>query len=87
MTPTLEDGDYVLIKKPGPLKPGLIYLVEHSDLGRIVKRLDRIDHGQAHLKGDSQNSTPSSVMGPIEAARFKGRVWAKIGKSGLRFSL
>ena len=85
MAPTLKDGDYVLMKKPGRLRPGLVYLVEHSDLGRIIKRLVKIEKGRAHLSGDNHLSTPEAVMGSVETHRLVGQAWLAIGKSGIRF--
>ena len=63
MSPTLMDGDYVLTKKikPRSLRPGLIYVVDHSDLGRIIKRLKHIQNDLCIFEGDNQKSTPSLI--------------------------
>lgn len=85
MLPTLSDGDTVITTKPRTIRAGLIYVVNHSDLGLIIKRLDSFDNsGRARLSGDNPGSTPSAVMGTIETERFIGRARFAFGKSGLR---
>jgi len=85
MSPTLEDGDYVITKKPRHYQAGLIYVVNHIDLGRIIKRLDGAPKNGCYIfKGDNTDSTPSSVIGSVEPSRIVGQVWFVIGKSGLK---
>ena len=84
MSPTLEDGDYVMTKKPRRLAPGLIYVINHSELGRIVKRLGDTKHDRCFFIGDNPSSTPSTIIGAVEQARVVGQVILVIGKSGLR---
>jgi len=83
MSPTLKDGDYVLTIRPRSLRAGFIYVVEHGDLGRIIKRLDHIQNGQYHFKGDNPKSTPSAVMGPVGAPRIVARALLKISRRGV----
>ncbi|PHS77306.1 MAG: peptidase S24 [Robiginitomaculum sp.] len=84
MSPTLTGGDYVLTIKPRSIRPGFIYVVNHSDLGRIVKRLERIENSQYFFKGDNPQSTPSAVIGPVAKDRIIGRTILRISKSGLK---
>jgi len=85
MLPTLFDGDTVITTKPRVVHAGLIYVVDHSDLGLIIKRLDSFDNrGRARLTGDNPRSTPSAVMGTVETERFVGQARFAFGKSGLR---
>lgn len=84
MSPALSDGDYVFTIKPRRLAPGFIYIINHSDLGRIIKRLDRIEDGRMIVSGDNPGSTPSSVMAPVDPQRVTGRAVLAITKSGLR---
>ncbi len=84
MSPTLNDGDYIVTIKPRSVRPGFIYVINHSDLGRIVKRLERIENNRYFLKGDNPKSTPRTVMGPVANDRIIGRVFLKISKCGLR---
>jgi len=78
MSPALNDGDYILTIKPWSVRPGFIYVVNHSDLGRIVKRLDRIENGRYYFSGDNPKSTPGAVIGPVTRARIIGRMLLKI---------
>ena len=87
MSPTLEDGDYVLIRKPRrqrKLTLGLIYVINHSELGRIIKRLGDMKHDRCFFIGDNPSSTPSTVIGAVESSRVIGQVIWVIGKSGTR---
>ena len=78
MSPTFTDGDYVLTIKPRSLRPGLNYVIKHSDLGQIIKRLERINNGKYLFRGDNPKSTPTSVIGPVEKSRIIGRVVFKV---------
>jgi len=85
MSPTLEDGDYVLTKKPRLYQAGLIYVINHIDLGRIIKRLERSDADRYFFIGDNPKaSTPDSLIGAVEQSRIIGQVWLIIGPKGLR---
>ena len=70
MSPTLEDGDYVITKKPRLYKAGLIYVINHIDLGRIIKRLQDTKHSKCFFIGDNPKaSTPSSIIGAVDKDR------------------
>ena len=84
MSPALRDGDYVITLKPRSLRPGFIYVVDHSDLGRIIKRLDRMDGERLILRGDNPGSTPSSIIAPVEKERLIGRAVLAVTKAGLK---
>jgi len=85
MSPALNDGDYVLTKKPRQLRAGLIYVVNHSDLGRIIKRLESTKHDRCFFLGDNpKTSTPSAIIGAVEKSRVTAQVILVIGKAGLR---
>ena len=84
MSPTLNDGDYVLTKKPRRLTPGLIYVVNHSDLGRIIKRLKSIDGDRCSFQGDNTASTATSLMGLVEPNRIAGHVIARVTTFGFK---
>lgn len=85
MSPTLNSGDYVLTLKPRRIAAGFIYVVEHSDIGRIIKRLERVENGRAILKGDNPGSAPSSVMASVSLDRLSGRAVLAITKTGLKW--
>jgi len=84
MSPTLNDGDYVLTIKPRSLRAGFIYVVEHTDLGQIIKRLERAEGSKYYFAGDNPNSTPSAIIGPVSAPRITARAILKISKHGVR---
>jgi len=90
MSPTLSGGDYVLTIKPRSLRAGFIYVIEHGDLGRIIKRLEHIETretgetGRYYFKGDNPKSTPGAVIGPVAAPRIVARAILKISKYGMK---
>jgi len=85
MSPALEDGDYVITKKPRRYQVGLIYVINHSDLGRIIKRLQDTKHDRCFFIGDNPKaSTPASLIGAVERHRVIGQVFWVIGPKGLR---
>jgi len=85
MSPTLEDGDYVITKKPRLYRAGLLYVINHIDLGRIIKRLEHIDKDRYFFVGDNpKTSTPPSLIGAVTQNRIIGEVWLVIGPKGLR---
>jgi len=84
MAPTLQSGDYVITKKPRQLQAGLIYVINHSDLGQIVKRLGDTKHNRCYFIGDNPTSTPSVIIGAVEKSRVIGQVNWIISKTGLR---
>ncbi|MEP3892034.1 MAG: nickel-type superoxide dismutase maturation protease [Hellea sp.] len=85
MSPTLNDGDYVITKKPRLYQAGLIYVINHIDLGRIIKRLQSTKHDRCYFIGDNPKaSTPSSLIGAVERERVIGQVIYVIGPKGLR---
>ena len=85
MSPTLQDGDYVITKKPRHYRAGLIYVINHSDLGRIIKRLQDTKHDRCFFIGDNPKaSTPSSLIGAVQRQRVVGQVMWVIGPKGLR---
>ena len=86
MSPTLKDGDYVLTIKPRSMRPGFIYVLNHSDLGRIIKRSDRIENGRYYFTGDNPASTPRALIGPVAKDRIIGRAVFKISKNGLEYT-
>lgn len=85
MAPTLNDGDYVLSIFTGRPKPGRVYIINHGDLGRIVKRLSAISPDN-HLSftGDNPASTPDALLRAVEPKRLLGRAWVAITKNGIK---
>lgn len=78
MAPTLRDGDFVLalggLWSRGP-RPGDVVLVEHPELGLIVKRvLARLASGALRLVGDGVSSSPTESLGDVSSSALRGRV-------------
>jgi len=86
MSPALLGGDYVVTVKARSFRPGLIYVVDHIDLGLIIKRLTSEADGRYLFTGDNQSSVPSAVIAPVTSDRIAGRVIWIIGPSGIRRS-
>jgi len=87
MSPTLENGDYILIKKPRSqqkLRPGFIYVLNHERLGRLIKRLDRVEPEGAWFSGDNPRSTPSDRIGAVPPKAIKGQAVLIISPKGVR---
>ncbi len=84
MSPTLSGGDYIVTIKPRLLQPGFIYVVNHSDLGQIVKRLERIEDGRYYFAGDNPNSTPGAIIGPVQRERIAGYAVLAISNFGVK---
>lgn len=87
MSPALENGDYILIKKARSqvkLRPGLIYVVNHDRLGRIIKRLKSVDQDGLWFSGDNPASTSTQSLGPARPSDLNGRAFLRIFPQGIR---
>lgn len=88
MSPTLEDGDFVLVFRRvalgrlhlfGAPRPGDVVLVDHRSLGAIVKRVERrARDGRVTLRGDHPLSTSSAHLGAVPLGAVVGRAWLRI---------
>ncbi len=86
MSPALMGGEYVVTIKARSYRPGFIYVVDHIDLGLIIKRLNSERDGRYLFTGDNQKSVPSAVIAPVTSDRITGRVIWIIGPAGIRRS-
>lgn len=85
MSPTLSDGEYLLSKKPHLLKLGVIYVIDHIDLGVIVKRLCGQKNNKYLFEGDNLSlSIPSYLIGMVEKERIIGQAICSFGPKGFR---
>ncbi|WP_427451175.1 hypothetical protein [Litorimonas sp. WD9-15] len=84
MSPTLEDGDYILTLKPRRLRPGFIYVLKHERLGRIVKRLSVLENDSCQWSGDNSASTSSDRIGATPTSCISGRAIWRISPSGIK---
>ena len=83
MAPTLLDGDYVLTKSANTYDVGRIYLIDHSDLGLIIKRLERESpDGRLIFAGDNPVSNSGNILGTIEKARVRARAFLRLSPKG-----
>ncbi len=85
MSPTLEDGNYILTKKPRTPRAGFIYTIDHMDLGLIVKRLTEIDGDYFHFSGDNKASNSGALLGRVTKDRIVGRAFLHIGRGKIRW--
>lgn len=86
MSPTLENGDYILIKNPRSqikLRPGFIYVLNHERLGRLVKRLDKVTPEGLWVSGDNPRSTSSEKIGIMSPDAISGRALWVVSPKGL----
>lgn len=62
MLPTLNPRDYVVALRHclTRLKAGQVALVQHRELGLIIKRIKAVDGGRALLAGDNAAESSSS---------------------------
>jgi len=85
MSPTLKDGEIVLVDPKATLSSGDIVLADHpyKKSVRILKRIDRIEeNGHLFLIGDNvRESSDSRNFGPISARSILGKVVCQLGGS------
>ena len=85
MAPTLQDGDYVLIWPARTYDVGRVYCIDHSDLGLIIKRLEReSSDGRLIVYGDNPVSNSGDILGRIEKTRVRARAIIHYGSKGLK---
>jgi nickel-type superoxide dismutase maturation protease len=82
MSPTLNDGDTVLVDPKGDINPGDIVLADHpyKTSVTILKRVINIDaDGGVTLVGDNNaGSTDSRTFGPVSIKSIVGRVECRL---------
>ena len=86
MAPTLVDGDFVFAKKykSGPIN-GSIAVIQHPDLGNIIKRVLYVDaSGKVLISGDNPISTSPELLGPVDLKQIKFQALWRISKSGFQ---
>ena len=86
MAPYLRDGDYVLIRRYGPIReplPGDVIIYDQKAEGLRVKRLSvQRSDGSFEVRGDGVFSAPAFDLGPVQPSQFRGRVITVIRKPG-----
>ena len=83
MSPTLGDGDFVITKKKHPLSVGKVVIIEHPELGRIIKRIVSLDgKGGFLVSGDNYNTTPTEIIGLVNERSITYTVICRVSLSG-----
>ncbi|MBC6403495.1 MAG: S24/S26 family peptidase [Hyphomonadaceae bacterium] len=80
MSPTLEDGDYVLTVRSRRIRKGLVYIINHIDQGMIIKRCVGQSGDNYMFVGDGVQTIPEKLIGFVEAHRVAGRAILRIGR-------
>ena len=82
MTPTLNDGDVVLVKRTRRIKVGDVVLAQHpfKQSVKVLKRVTEVNQdGRYVLTGDNpEESTDSRAFGSIKAADILGKVIGRL---------
>jgi len=85
MSPTLNNGDIVLIDAHAEITEGCIILADHpyKQSVKILKRLTGFsESGEMILSGDNtQESTDSRVFGSVPLKNFRGAVTSLLAKA------
>lgn len=76
MTPTLADGEFVLVDTSVRPRAGELALAVHPHTGRlVVKRIaEELDAGWVAVTSDNPAGTDSRSWGPLSPDRVQGRV-------------
>ncbi len=82
MSPTLKDGEAVLVDREAKIEIGDIVVAKHpiEQTSEIVKRVARINqHGHYFLVGDNlEDSNDSRHFGAVTKEYIKGKVVARL---------
>ena len=75
MIPTLAPGEYVVVRRGTPPRPGAVVVVERPER-RVVKRVTRLtDDGRVWVQGDNDALTDDSrTFGPVDPRTVVGEV-------------
>jgi inner membrane protease subunit 1 len=84
MSPTLRDGEVVLVDRKAKAEPGDIVVAKHpiERASEIVKRVQQInEHGHYFLVGDNlEDSNDSRHFGAVTSEYIKGKVVARLNE-------
>ena len=65
MTPTLKDGQTVILNKTHNIKVGDIVVAKTDEYGGIIKRVDQINGTSVHLVSDNKNVSYERINGNL----------------------
>jgi len=86
LSPEFKEGDFVLTSKIplffGLIKAGEIVVLDHPDLGRLIKRVKWVDREtkEVFVIGTHENSIDSRQFGPVKYSDLTGKVFLHIPK-------
>lgn len=72
MRPLLQSGAYALFRPARRVRPGQVVLVEHLELGSIVKQVSTVSPQGLTLCGLSPASVASEALGQISPTQVRG---------------
>ncbi len=82
MSPTLKDGEVVLVDREAKIEIGDIVIAKHpiEQTSEVVKRVERINqHGHYFLVGDNlEDSNDSRHFGAVTKEYIRGKVVARL---------
>ena len=84
MRPTLAPGDYLILTKARALRAGFVVLVDHPEMGIIVKRVKSVSDKSVSLEGDGPGSTSSEDIGAVPINLVRGRARWAVTPKGLK---
>ena len=76
MLPTFKAGDVVFIKHEDHLKSGDLVVLNHPNVGMVVKRVKTIFEECLYLIGDNKRLDSSTCGVPLSNSLAEGRVFA-----------
>ncbi len=80
LAPLYQDGDFVLVSKIPVLwqgfRPGDVVVFQHARLGRLIKRIERLEDGghSLYVMGLDAYSNDSRIFGAIPRTQVQGKV-------------
>ena len=88
MSPSLNHNTFVLINPFKKKKINKFFIFQHETLGRLVKKLVKIDSSNHFwFEGEHQSSISKTQVGPIKEYNILGQIVFSISKSSIKFHL
>lgn len=74
MLPTLRSDDFIFSARARELKRGDL-VVAQTQVGLVVKRVDKLSDNYIYLRGDNSNSESFICHQPLETSAVVGKVY------------